>query len=355
MNKTEFRKKVFPLTKKEFYYLSNQKNISSKNYFDQESDTFDDFPNDQVLNLQGNLSQRLSITKNHHALFFDGQKTPIEMLNLPIFCCKQTRFSKVPIHTRNYLEIKYIYSGSCVALLNDKKIYLSTGDLLLLEQGSKHSILPAGKNDLIFNFQMDRSYFTQSFIKKFEDSDPITHFLTNAIDDSTRHTNYCFFQNRKDDDEDIRFLIESILCEYLDPSTCYKTILDASFLILFGKLVQRYMANQEEPFQNDNKSYITEIVLYIRDHCDTIRSLQEVATHFGYNKDYLSKLLKRTVNQSYKNLITTFRLEKSSEMLAHTEKPIYQIAEDCGFSNLSFFYQKFQNFYHCSPAEYRKH
>ena len=79
MNKTEFRKKVFPLTKKEFYYLSNQKNISSKNYFDQESDTFDDFPNDQVLNLQGNLSQRLSITKNHHALFFDGQKTPIEM------------------------------------------------------------------------------------------------------------------------------------------------------------------------------------------------------------------------------------------------------------------------------------
>ena len=56
MNKTEFRKKVFPLTKKELYYLSNQKNISSKNYFDQESDTFDDFPNDQVLNLQGNLS-----------------------------------------------------------------------------------------------------------------------------------------------------------------------------------------------------------------------------------------------------------------------------------------------------------
>ena len=150
-------------------------------------------------------------------------------------------------------------------------------------------------------------------------------------------------------------MIESILCEYLDPSTCYKTILDASFLILFGKLGQRYMANQEESFQNDNKSYITEIVLYIRDHCDTIRSLQEVATHFGYNKDYLSKLLKRTVNQSYKNLITTFRLEKSSEMLAHTEKPIYQIAEDCGFSNLSFFYQKFQNFYHCSPAEYRKH
>lgn len=335
-------------------YFEHSSSDSDNLHFNNLQSDFNNSQSDAVINLQGTLSQRLALIKNHHALFFDGQEISTEILKLPIFCCKQTRFSYVPVHTRIYLEMKYIYSGSCIAVLNDKEISLFTGDLLLLEQGSQHSILPAKKNDLIFNFQMDCSYFSQSFIHKFESSDIISNFLANAIDDSTRHTNYCLFKNRRDDSADIRFLIESILCEYLDPGACYQTILDASFLILFGKLVQRYMANQEDSFQRDNKSYITEIIVYIRENCSEIKSLQEVATHFGYNPDYLSKLLKRSVNHSYKELITTFCLEKALELLTHTTIPVYEIAQNCGFSNLTFFYQKFQEQYHCSPAEYRK-
>ncbi len=55
-------------------------------------------------------------------------------------------------------------------MVNDKEIILHTGDILLLDINSKHTILPPSENDIIFNFQMNRSYFNEAFISKFTSS-----------------------------------------------------------------------------------------------------------------------------------------------------------------------------------------
>ena len=40
--------------------------------------------------------------------------------------------------------------------------------------------------------------------------------------------------------------------------------------------------------------------------------------------------------------------------LTNTQKRIEDIAKECGYHNLSFFYAKFKETFHCSPREMRK-
>ena len=191
MNKLEFRNKVIPLTNREKYYKTHP------------SHTGDYVKNidllDKNYSFQLTKQDKLDLINGKHAIFYDNQKITDDVLNLPIFCTKQTRFSFIPIHIRNYIELKYVYSGHCYAMVNDKEIILHTGDILLLDINSKHTILPPSENDIIFNFQMNRSYFNEAFISKFTSSNPITTFLTNIIDHTAKHEDYVIFKNREDD------------------------------------------------------------------------------------------------------------------------------------------------------------
>lgn len=118
-------------------------------------------------------------------------------------------------------------------------------------------------------------------------------------------------------------------------------------------MTQRYQANMEEHFRNKNKSYITEIIQYIQHHYQSC-SLIKTARCFGYNPDYLSRMIHQSTGLSFKRLINYYRMEAISNQLINTNKPIYQIAQENGFSNLNYFYKQFSSQFGGLPADYRK-
>mgnify|MGYP002231390031 CR=1 FL=1 len=44
--------------------------------------------------------------------------------------------------------MKYVYSGHCYAIVNDKEVILHTGDMILLDVNSKHTVLMPTENDI---------------------------------------------------------------------------------------------------------------------------------------------------------------------------------------------------------------
>lgn len=345
MNRLEFKNKVYPLTKKEKFYKEHPS--STDNYI-KKIDSSDN----KFFFLLSN-QDKMNLVKGNHAIFYDDQHITDEMLNFPILFTKQTRYSFIPLHVRDYIEMKYVYNGHCYAIINEKEVMLQAGDIILLDKNSSHTVLPPSKNDLIFNFQMNRSYFTDAFISKFVSSNPIVTFLTNIIDNTAKHDNYVIFKKRDDDNDDINTLIENILCEYLEPSPFASTVIDSNMLLLFVKMAQRYQANMEEEFRSKDKSYITEIIQYIQKNFINC-SLTEIADLFGYNPDYLSRMIETSTGLTFKKLINYYKMEAASNELVNTDKPIYKIAEDCGYSNLNFFYKKFKSHFGGSPSDYRK-
>lgn len=83
-------------------------------------------------------------------------------------------------------------------------------------------------------------------------------------------------------------------------------------------------------------------------------SLKNLANVFYLNEKYLGRLFKKNTGLSFSEYINKKRLEKAAEMLIGTDRPIIEIALDCGFNNVTYFYRLFKRKYDLSPAFYRK-
>ena len=63
-----------------------------------------------------------------------------------------TRFAPFPLHSHNYIEMMYVFSGSISHIIDGIGITLEKGDLLILNPASRHEILTAGADDIGVNF-----------------------------------------------------------------------------------------------------------------------------------------------------------------------------------------------------------
>jgi hypothetical protein len=57
---------------------------------------------------------------------------------------------------------------------------------------------------------------------------------------------------------------------------------------------------------------------------------------------------------SFGKYLAKIRLEKAKRMILTTNKPLTEIAIDCGFCNVKMLYRVFKNAEGCSPSEYRQ-
>ena len=57
---------------------------------------------------------------------------------------------------------------------------------------------------------------------------------------------------------------------------------------------------------------------------------------------------------SFVSYLSDFRLNIASRLLSTSEESILNIAENCGYFNLSYFNRSFKRKYGMTPGEYRK-
>lgn len=82
-------------------------------------------------------------------------------------------------------------------------------------------------------------------------------------------------------------------------------------------------------------------------------SLQELAELVHFSSSYLSRIFHQTKGVTIRAYINQIRLGQAVELLKNTNKPIQEIASDCGFSNVSHFNRVFKQQTGNSPLEFR--
>jgi len=92
---------------------------------------------------------------------------------------------------------------------------------------------------------------------------------------------------------------------------------------------------------------------YIDEHLCDISSIQEIADHFFYSREYVSRLFRKHFNTTVSQYITARRVAYSKNLIEQG----FTISEACyksGFENMSTFIRAFRNFVNTVPSEYRK-
>jgi AraC family cel operon transcriptional repressor len=100
---------------------------------------------------------------------------------------------------------------------------------------------------------------------------------------------------------------------------------------------------------------------WLRDACGRMQE-EELQVGFerllemsGVSAAHLARTMNRHTGQTPTEWINTRRAALAAHRLATTEEGIFDIAMDCGFENLSYFYRVFRRQYGLPPQAYRTH
>ena len=99
---------------------------------------------------------------------------------------------------------------------------------------------------------------------------------------------------------------------------------------------------------------VKDIMRYVESHHSEKIVVEDVAAHFGYNPDYLSRLFKKQLGLTVIQYLYEIRLHKVVRDLQETDHSIGEILEDHGCTNYKHTMQLFKERYHYTPKEKRR-
>ncbi len=83
-------------------------------------------------------------------------------------------------------------------------------------------------------------------------------------------------------------------------------------------------------------------------------SLSSVAAQIGFNKSYLSGIVKQIYGMTFQNYITQRRMEQAKILLLTTDMKNYQISDAIGYEDVNYFATKFKRTFKLTPKQYRQ-
>ncbi len=98
---------------------------------------------------------------------------------------------------------------------------------------------------------------------------------------------------------------------------------------------------------------VEELDNYIRENSHDEISNTEIGAIFGYHPFYVSRMLKDKKGITLRQYVIAYRFKAAKRLLELTDKSIGEIAEECGFTDSSYFAKSFKATFGITPKEYR--
>ena len=99
---------------------------------------------------------------------------------------------------------------------------------------------------------------------------------------------------------------------------------------------------------------VHEVALYLQTHIHESVSLEELAQRFFMSRSYLTRSFRNITGFSVVEYMTYIRIQKAQQLLRESDRSITEIADLCGFGNITYFEKVFKTTTGHTPVQYRK-
>lgn len=264
---------------------------------------------------------------------------------------RQERFASVRTHKHDYIELCYVWSGTCRQEIEGKPITTFQGDVCIFDTQAVHSIDTCGENDIVVNILMKEEFFDAAFLSRMTRQGIVSEFLVEAVTKSRQNKHFLYFPAHKN--PKVHDIMEHIMMEYYTADLGMKEVLESYVIILFTELLRTWRDESREKDSVSQEVQILELLAYIEEnyeHC----TLPEMGRAFGMHGNYLTSLLKEKTGRSFVEHVQEQKLKKAKALLENTDIPLAELIPMCGYNNMNFFYKKFKEAEGCTPAQYRR-
>lgn len=126
------------------------------------------------------------------------------------------------------------------------------------------------------------------------------------------------------------------------------------FLAFLGTIIRSF--EPESKFRlptSESQKKVNRILAYIHEHLRDRITVEEIASYFYLNPDYLARLFKKHMHIPISRYIMMQRIS-AAESLLRSGHSVNQVQEELGFSSYAYFFKTFQKFTGVSPSRYSK-
>lgn len=281
--------------------------------------------------------EEIAIPKMPEANFFtDGN----------IFINKHHRYSEMPAHTHEFVEFNYMLSGHCVQYVNEQRIDLQAGEILLMDKDIVQRIEPLGQDDILINILLKGDSITTGIIVNMVKSNGLVNeFLLSASNDYSDHNAFIYF--RSGQKKEVQEIVHKMILEYYQKENYYMRSINLLLSLLMIELTRVIEIDSLENSQEQDEEIVT-ILRYIEGHF-TALTLSDLAQYFGYNSNYMSNKLKKETGYSFQKLVNNMRYQTALDLLRETDKSLEDIAHDVGFEAVPSLYKLFSKYTDQTP------
>lgn len=283
-------------------------------------------------------------------MIFDPSHNPIED-NIFLSQCPANAY--VPMHIHQYIELIYVYQGKCKIILQDDAIDILEGGMIMIDKNTPHTVQATTSYDIVIEIKLKHDYLSTNFLSRFTNKSIISQFLVDSLIGSRSANKYLFFPFEAS--SNFNNIMEHIMCEYFDEDAFTSGLIDAYLFIMFTELIRHSNSytSMKMNHRTERDVIIVDFLKYIENHWKDC-SLALMAEQFKYHPNYISAILKKATGKSFTDLLQIQRINKAALYLTNSDMPIPDIAEEVGYSSVSFFYKKFNEIFLQTPKEYRE-
>ena len=241
-------------------------------------------------------------------------------------------------------RVIYIVSGELTAVVGGEKLgHLAPGNLLYIPAGEKYKL---------------KSKYLRAVVVTFDptDKDPMPEGRLSPIAAADYNAELCHGDGVEGslakhillpDMEGERDTFLRMANIFTSAEGLYRPQLSAMFKIILLKVMETADENALPA------RMVEELDNYIRENVSDEISNTEIGAIFGYHPFYVSRMLKDRKGMTLRQYIIAYRLKCAKRLLELSDKSAADIAEECGFTDASYFAKTFKAAFGMTPKEYR--
>ncbi|MFT7033288.1 MAG: AraC-like DNA-binding protein [Cyclobacteriaceae bacterium] len=132
------------------------------------------------------------------------------------------------------------------------------------------------------------------------------------------------------------------------------------FLSLLSKLSQERNtqilagASYAYDLSDGTEDRLSIIQNYVKDNFRSKIKLADLSSKVGMTDQSFSRFFSKTMQKPFFEFLNEYRVNIASRLLLETDKQVAEIAFNCGYESLPFFYKQFKKFKGHSPLGFRK-
>nr|WP_326185699.1 response regulator [uncultured Oscillibacter sp.] len=121
------------------------------------------------------------------------------------------------------------------------------------------------------------------------------------------------------------------------------------------RAIKQSQAALDLPSGGEKSKYVMEAMRYIAEHYNAPDiSVGSVAASLNISEGHLSHVFKKETSYTISNYITSYRIRIAMELLRDCRSRVYEVAEQVGYRDITYFSSTFKKVTGMTPSEYQK-